>query len=330
MKKLICVSLLSICCLSCTKTTDKTVIKNAELIGTITALNDSLFFGAIVDIESANNHYYLSDLGTNQLIVVDSNFNYIRSIGRSGPGPEEIKGIGSIEILNDKIAIQDAAGMKILFYDTAGTFLSANKAFFNMSEFALGDSSMIGQVFGEVKNPLAKYSLRTLQKTSFGLDSDKRWGYPSKHVKLIDSLIITVNKLNLPAFFIYDLKGNFLKSTDLSNHPLISPWYNDLDIENMVKNNTPMSGTSQIVFADISTLNNKLYLHMPPLGRKNGPKQTFVFEAQFDDQLNVSIVKGFLFKSNHLFTSFTISPDGNYIIAFDQALGGILKFKLNE
>lgn len=328
MKKTYLLICVSITIFACSKRTEDTLIRQTELIETITSLNDSIFFGRILDIEAFDSKYFLSDQGNNKVIIVDDQFRFIRSIGKTGPGPEEIRAISNIEVKENKIIVQDAAGAKILIYNFEGDIIETHDIYFETVEMEVSDQSLFGQLVGETKNPLLNYSLETGTKTFFGVPLEQGWNFSGRHVALIDSLIVDANEINIPKIRVYNDKGIFLKETDFSNHPLIEPWMRDLNLNELLNQSNGTMQKSQIVFRDITVLNGKLYLHMPPLGRNNGPKRTFVLEAHLNNDMGFVIESAYLFSSNFLFRTFTMSEDGKNIIGYDSGRGAIIKYRI--
>ena len=312
----------------CTKKTEETVIAQTDLIESITNLNDSIFFGRILDIEAFNNKFFLSDQGSNKVIIVDDQFRFINSIGKTGPGPKEIKAISNIEVQDDRIIVQDAGGAKILIYNFDGDLIDTHDIYFESVEMEANSQYLFGQSVGETENPLVKYSLETGSKNNFGEPLEQTWNFFGRHLALVDSFIVDVNEINIPKIRVYNESGVLIKETDLSDHPLIKPWLDDLDSKEFLeRTNSPLQKT-QIVFRDIALVNGKLYLHMPPLGKKNGPKKSFVLEAEIEPTKEITIKKAYQFESNFLFRSFTVTEDGGSILGYDSGRGAIIKYKI--
>lgn len=322
----LCISI----CISCSNSVsdNEPAIINTQIDQSISSINDSIFFGLILDIEYAEGKYFLSDQGSNQVIVIDTAFNFIGRIGDSGPGPNEIKAINNIEVNGDQIAILDSGNGKILIYNLSGTLISTHDIYFEINEFAFADQSLIGQMVGEVDSPIVRYSIESKEIQKMGLSLNERWDFPGRHVDLLDTIIIEANDINRPLISIYDINGDLLKSTDLSSNYLINPWLKDAGIDQMINNNVDNLKRYQIVFRDMHVWDKNIYLHMPPLGRKNGVKRSYVLQARIQDDFSISLEKAYLFDTVFMFRSFIVTDDKKYIIGYDSGRGSIIKYKI--
>lgn len=76
-------------------------------------------------IEYFNNNIYLLDSGKSNLLVFDSNGNFVNKIGKRGVGPEEFRGIDDFEIdrINNEIYLLSQNDIAILVFDLNGSFL---------------------------------------------------------------------------------------------------------------------------------------------------------------------------------------------------------------
>jgi hypothetical protein len=329
MKKIISLLAVVICC-SCNTEIESLEVQEMELIRTIYDLNDSIFFGRILDIEFQDDKYFLSDQGSNQVIVVDEDFNFLHRIGVSGPGPEEIKGISNIEVSKDKIVIQDLVGSKFLIYNLEGILKGREKVYFDGSEFILTDTSIIGMKVGETELPLLNYSFEGGQSVSFGLPLNSEFGFPAKHLIAIDSLIVSITNENTPVVDIYDKSGALLGATDLSSHYLIEPWLKDLGIKEKVQASTSSIKYGQRMFSDISNYREIIYLNMPPLGTKDSPKKKYIFEASIDRDFNFILTRALIFDTVFSFRCFAISSNGKSIVGYDPIKGGIVEYRIKS
>ncbi|MDD3039913.1 6-bladed beta-propeller [Bacteroides sp.] len=75
------------------------------------------------------------DKGNNNIFVFDNAGRYQRSIGRSGPSPEEYINIGDVQMQNDTVQILDVATRRILNYNISGKFISSIQSAYYLYTF---------------------------------------------------------------------------------------------------------------------------------------------------------------------------------------------------
>lgn len=68
---------------------------------------------------------YVSDIGSQSVLVVGPDGRQLRSIGREGAGPGEFRFPRSLAVSNDTLRLVDAGNGRALIFDTSGTFVRA-------------------------------------------------------------------------------------------------------------------------------------------------------------------------------------------------------------
>jgi hypothetical protein len=301
-----------------------------DLVERITQFNDSTFFGRIQDIEVSSNGILLSDQGTNQIHVIDRNLNYIKSFGQSGSGPGEIKGVSNIGAFNKKIFVHDLTNGKILKYDRDNKFVEQFKINITSSEFGVSEDKVVGfSSSNSPKHPLSFIDLYdSLSIEDFGIESSPEMDNPSQHVLVSDNYIISAYEMNGLIINTYNLKGDFLATTDFSNHPNLKVWFNNLNIQSMIAASTANVRYAQGIFYDAVYFQNRLYLNLPNIGGRPEKRKSVILECKMNADFKFEIKRIFELKDHFPPPSFSIIEDGPSIILYDPVFGAIEKFLL--
>ena len=122
------------------------VVVEATLVKEISDWNDTIFFGLIVDIEFANNQYFVSDGQAHHVIVLDDQLAYISRFGNSGDGPAEIRSIRNVETSGEDIYVHDMLGAKMLKYNSDFQLTDTFKIHLAPSEIMVDNYTIYGQV----------------------------------------------------------------------------------------------------------------------------------------------------------------------------------------
>ncbi|GHE66396.1 MULTISPECIES: 6-bladed beta-propeller [Roseivirga] len=304
-------------------------ITEAKLITELYELNDSILFGQIGDIELHDEFMFFSDKNSNRVFVLDSNFQFLRTIGEAGSGPNEIKGIKNIAMADSTLFVQDLWGGKLLNYSLNGDLLKTINIKLNSGDFDVLGSDIIGKVIGQHELPFTKYSI-TNSKRDFGKPLIKEDGFPDMHVRVIEQKIVTANLLNRLNVDIYDDQGILLGENSLDHIPVVQDWLAGLDIEGKINASTANTAYAQTTFYDIDIVDNHIFFSLPPLGSKNGVKKNFIIEAILDKNNKITVTRKIFFEGYFAFNCFSITADLKYLIGFNSSNGSIVKYHISS
>lgn len=280
-----------------------------------------------------NENWVVLDKGAGQIHEVSTEFSFLQSIGEPGPGPKEIKGAGNIEISNDKLYIYDYTGRKLNIYSGNGDFIRSIRSYSFTSEFFI-DSEKLFVASNEVMDqPIEIVDLNsnsTIQR--FGQPAMPELNSPPQHVKKVGDNLVTAYLYNRPIIDLYDLQGNFLSRTDLSENPVLAPWLKAADIEGLIRSSTPSMQRAMTMFWDIYTVGQNLYI-MPPVMEIDGKGKTAYLiqfsveegaKLKIDRYINMSVDDGWSFNC------FAITKEGDKIIAYDPGNGAIVELQIDS
>lgn len=313
---------------SCSKENQKSWIR-AVPTKYITEFSDTVFFKWVQDIEQVEEHWIVLDKGAGQTHVVDNDFNYIRSIGQPGPGPEEIKGAGNVEVADGILYVYDYTDRKINAYSPDGRFLNSRRTYSFNSEFFIESSKLYLCSNEDPNSPIEVVDLQTdTIAYRFGQAAVKALNYPPQHVARLGDHIITAYVWNRPVIDSYDLNGNFLDRLDLSSGSILSTWLEESDIEGMIKSSTPNMQRAKAMFWDIYVANGHFYLMTPHIKTEKGDNTPFLIQFSVDNEGEISIDQYIHLQAEAgwSFNCFALSENGSKIIAYDPGNGALVEF----
>lgn len=215
----------------------KTEIEYVELFSdkTMQQLSDSSFFNHVACISEYEGDIYMSDQKRCQIFRLDSNLNLLRTIGMEGHGPQDFGYIENFAIHQDTIFVGDVTKMRILRFSTDGQFCGAENPdekiplnyrvtmddshiYYTYAE-GIPDKSLVDYRRDSTANKLRRFG----QATDFG-HPHKNKRQNERHVHRYDNTLIVV-PASIPSVEIYDLKGNTLRSEDISVIPVVKEMY---------------------------------------------------------------------------------------------------------
>lgn len=305
---------------------------NATPVKYVTEFSDTVFFKWINDIEMINENWVVLDKGAGQIHEVSTEFHYLQSMGKPGPGPMEIKGAGNIDAANDKLYIYDYTGRKLNTYSSTGEFLKSTKSYSFTSEFFIDSEKLYVASNEDVNQPFEIVDLNsdsTILK--FGKPAMPELNSPPQHIKKFGDHLVTAYLYNRPIIDLYDLQGNFLSRTDLSENPVLAPWLKAADIEGLIRSSTPTMQRAMTMFWDIYAVGENLYI-MPPVMEVEGKGKTAYLiqfsvtdeaKLEIDRYINMSVDDGWSFNC------FAITKAGDKIIAYDPGNGAIVELQID-
>jgi hypothetical protein len=305
---------------------------SADTIYSHTEFSDSIFFKWISDIEMSDDNWVLLDKGVGQAHILDEKFQYLRSIGKSGPGPEELKGATNIEVTNNKFYIYDYTGNKLNIYDRNGQFLATHKTQAFLSEFTVESNKLYSCSNEQVQAPLEIFDLKSGEVIKqFGQEASQALNYPEQHTAKLEDKIVAIYSFNSPLIDVYSSEGEFLKRTDLSSHPVFKPWLDEVDIKNLLKSNTPTQTVSMTMFWDCYISGGYLYLMPPTMNVKGKGKTNFLIQLELAEDSSMKIKRFIELKlgESSSFNCFAVSRDGKKVVGYDPGNGTITELLIN-
>lgn len=84
---------------------------------------DECLIATVNRVEFKNDKIFISDYINQKIFIFNSEGKYLKSIGKSGNGPGEIRNLGDFTFVGDSLFIQDGYARKYLIYNTNGDYL---------------------------------------------------------------------------------------------------------------------------------------------------------------------------------------------------------------
>lgn len=83
---------------------------------------ENILLPSVWSIQEYNDNFYLNNYKNDQILIYDSSLTLLHTFGKSGRGPGEFQGAGSLFISNDSVYVYDSGGMRINVYNTSGEY----------------------------------------------------------------------------------------------------------------------------------------------------------------------------------------------------------------
>lgn len=303
-------------------------------VNEVNSLSDTVFFGWIRDMDFYDDTLYLADQAQNRVLVADKDFNFIRYVGKPGPGPFEIKGMQNVEVSDNAIYLNDITGGKILRIDRFTDEISSINTRSLFAEFDVDDSHLF---YADPDIPGSPPILQVntesnKQERRFGELQDESLQQPEMHTLVNDQHIISVYRENSFRMDVYDKKGDLLNTVDLGQYGNLSEWVESLQIERVLTTNTVNVRHGFTLARDVFLTKKRLYV-LPSMRIIDGIRfpvllLSFRIDEQgklFDEKI-INIHDG----DEGSFYCIAVSSDDKLLYGFDPALGSIKTFDLSE
>jgi len=304
----------------------------------ISQLSDSTFVSQSVgDMAEKQHHLFFTDSMNGRVVVVDSNFRVIRTIGSMGRGPGELFNAWSMSFYRDSIYVLDSEN-KISVFTLYGKYsrtirLTKQPRIVN---FVISEN---GNIFlHSLFDTLAirKYDLNGTFINQFGsLIGDgsefDRISRNSRHLYIDDKTLISVLDSE-PVIELFSLDGTLIKRIDLSKIEVLSSRINEIrSIQKEKKKNfSPNLLSSEVLFSNACLTKDHLFLaHMDKykdsfrtrnilvlkrFGNSLIPKTDYYLDSQEDAEGSFSsfyIYKDFLYSYENISRSIYSFRVGN-------------------
>jgi len=266
---------------------------NAKIINPVYEIDqysDSSFVdGKISAVVFHKDRYYVCETSTKRIVVLDSTFNYLHSIGASGQGPGEFLTPGCFEIYHDSIFVVDKSKSNIQVFTLDGKFKRELKLPMIPPEnykFAIKESGNI--IMSLFKDDYAIHEIKEGKiLRSFGEYIQKKSARETflngqRHIGIIGNNIFAVHEAN-PFIDLYNSDGDLLNTLNLEDLSIIR----ELTIYR--KNNpvsfNPKSILVSVYFQNICSYNNKIYILFNKVISKQNHSVNVIVIKLNDDKL---------------------------------------------
>ncbi len=232
-------------------------------------ISDSIFFGYIPNFLVDGNRMYIPDERSGRLIVADTSFRLVRTIGRKGEGPGEFDQPLRVSLTRNGWLWADGHGRGFLAHDTLGNLKAAVKYRSRLiSRFFADEQARVwASMPGEVEGDILVYD--TTSRIVKGI-SNRFEHVPESRVSdlsrchLIRASEDTFYALSISEAIIrlFNMNGEMLSECNLRNHPLIQRYFEDCERKRRTIGADP-NKVVFVVFQDAAVVDeNTLYLLM--------------------------------------------------------------------
>ena len=324
------VILLNVSCIS-QKSHDDVSVEQISPEKIYKEINDSIFLSKIVSIEYIDSNIYLVDMDQHLIIRLDSDLNYVQTIGGEGHGPGEL--LYPLNVFNAKegIIVQDAGNRRFNLYskNIRSHYIFKNSFSTNL---IISDSRSVsikdGMMFltfpqNEDLPVFYRIDLQGKDTITFGQFYAETSSLERNYRRIYSSAnhLISVG-ISEPIVEIYSFSGEIINRFDLSDIPIFKK---TLKQHNLIYKRNPQ-GATPILINDVSVIDSTVYMLITERGSGK-----FI-------QTNKILV--FNYQSNNLqlsdiwelgigrYDSFCILPDKEKLIAFNGYLSELQSFRL--
>jgi len=77
---------------------------------------ENILLPSVWSIQEYNGNFYLNNYENDQILIYDSSLKLLHTVGKSGRGPGEFQGAGSLFVYNDSVYVYNSGGMRINVY----------------------------------------------------------------------------------------------------------------------------------------------------------------------------------------------------------------------
>ena len=294
-------------------------------------INDSVFLSNVVSIEYVDDNIYLVDIDQHLVIRLDSDLNYIQTIGGEGQGPGELLYPLNVFNLVDGIIVQDAGNRRFNRYskniDDRYIFKKSftNKLIISDSRSALIKDGMMFLTFPQNEKLPVFYRI-DLQKNdtiTFGQFYAGTSGLERNYRRICsDSNYFISVGISEPIVEVYSFSGEIINRFDLSDIPVFKETLKQHDL---IYKKSPQ-GATPVLINDVAILDSTIYILITERGRDRfiRTNKILVFEYQNNDLLFSAIWE----LGAGRFDSFCVLPDKEKLVAFNGYLSELQIFNL--
>lgn len=236
MKKIFTIFIISI--FFCCTTDNKLTIEQPKLLKTSSKISDSSYYNNPNDIKVNKSNIYISDYDRSEILKLNDEFNYLKSIGNYGLGPGEINGAARMFFANDSIVLQNDNNVSFEFFHhdvnikTLKLPSNLSSTIFDSDFLLYKDRLIFSDYF--VSGSICSYNLNDDSYEIKGeIHSFQEYSQEtirnSRHLLRLDSGLILAVSDNLPIIEIYDSNLNALETFNYSNNEIVKETINVID-----------------------------------------------------------------------------------------------------
>ncbi len=233
------------------------------------SVSDSIIFGYIPNFLVKGNRMYIPDEAGGRLIVADTSFRLVRTIGRKGEGPGEFDQPLRLWLAANGWLWADGHGKGFLAHDTLGRLKASVKykgrmlSRFFADEQARVWTSMPGETEGDI------LVFDTTSRVVKGIPNRFEHVPAARTEDLSRCHLMPASKntfyalsLSEAIIRLFDLNGELIGECNLHNHPLIQQYFEDCERKKRTFGGDP-DKVAFVLFQDAAVINeNTLYLLM--------------------------------------------------------------------
>lgn len=315
----------------CQNSTDLLPSKRLTPMKKINSFGDSTYFSRIDGIRSWQNKFFIINAESQRIIILDTNLNFLTTVGQKGRGPGEILAPTDICKNKNELYITDAGNKKIsVFTKYEDNYRLKHEFEVSFSElrnnmcFTIIDS-LIYIVSPHSDKPIQTYSLKGKKLKRFGYNVKFETKNPFRKLFYIDSNpkvgIIAVS-VTEPVIMQYNIEGNLLKRIDLSNVDILKGTI----VANRKYYSSANRNSIRPLFGNFCLQENKLYLklNLNENDLENKRNKVLVLRIDKDSIYPERILE----LGNSLVSVIGISSDTSKLLAFNDITGELVLFNL--
>lgn len=233
------------------------------------AVSDTIFFGYIPNFLVKGDRIYIPDEIRGQLIVADTSFRLVRTIGRKGEGPGEFAQPLRLSLTDNGWLWANGHGRGFLAHDTLGNLKATVKYKGQMiTQFFADEQARVWtSIPGEAEGDILVYD--TTSHIVKGIANRFEHVPESRIDDLSRCHLIRASKETFYAIGIseaiirlFDLNGNLLEECNLRAHPIVQRYFEDCERKRQSLGSDPNKAVF-VIFQDAVAIDEStLYLLM--------------------------------------------------------------------
>jgi len=296
----------------------------------IDEVSDTLLLYDIKCLTFNDEKLYFTNPAYDQIIILNRNLEFVRTIGKSGMGPNELLGISQFAICDTLLSVLNVTNRRVNIFSTEGDAITEisidNSILFDPGyRYCFTGTEIIG-CSSVAETPLSKYNIYTHDQTLFG----ETYNFTTPRQTLIrnnrftakvNNSIITVSN-NLPYIEMYNEKDlNQIILYDYSNFHQIEKNIRAIDSKSDKEDNSYYHLCEDIYLTD-----QHLYILLIDYSNNDFNVNQIVKYDIYPTLMPVSIYK----LPGKYFTTFCVSEEDEVIYAYHYTDNTLGKYLVNN
>lgn len=306
-------------------------VKKLKVDKKINIIGDSTYFRMIDGIRSWDNKFYLVHAEAHQIVILDTNLNFVTAFGEKGKGPGEF--VYPTDILKHKqyLYVADGGAGKVSIFQNKNEQYCFEKEFktnVHTARQSMCFTFFEGQIYTispHESDPLQILSLNGEKLNSFGQNVNVKTKHHYRNLFYLDSSpeaeIIAVSRSE-PLIMHYNKDGKLLNQIDLSALEILQE---TISINRDFYKTANINSYSKL-FSNICLQKNHLYLKMILRDEKMTNTRNKILVLKIKD--NKIEPEKILELDNASVELICVSSDNRTLVAFDDSQGELLTFNL--